>query len=84
MKKALLNFTETLSSRALHETLARDLDFPASYGHNLDALYDCLTESNEPTEIHLSGAIDTPLCHRFLRVITAAAAENPELTVITE
>jgi len=35
----------------VHEYLARKLNFPASYGMNLDALYDCLTDISEPTAI---------------------------------
>ena len=33
--------------RAFHRLLAKELAFPAWYGSNLDALYDCLTEMRE-------------------------------------
>jgi len=32
---------------SLHEQLAEALHFPETYGRNLDALYDCLTEVRE-------------------------------------
>ena len=37
----------------LHELLAQALGFPAWYGGNMDALFDCLTELREDTEIVL-------------------------------
>ena len=36
--------TDDASRAALHELLARELDFPPYYGANLDALNDCLEE----------------------------------------
>ena len=36
-----------------HEYLASQLQFPAYYGRNLDALYDLLTERGEKVEIRL-------------------------------
>ncbi|WP_228648308.1 barstar family protein [Microtetraspora sp. AC03309] len=32
------------SSAAMLESIARLLDFPEDFGHNFDALYDCLTD----------------------------------------
>ena len=37
----------------LHTILAQSLNFPEWYGKNLDALYDCLTDIQEETEIQL-------------------------------
>ena len=39
----------------LHAALADGLHFPDWYGHNLDALYDCLTDLDEPVHLHLAG-----------------------------
>ena len=47
-----------LSSRELQALLADQLDFPDWYGHNLDALYDCLTELEEPTHLILTALED--------------------------
>lgn len=38
------------TKQQLHAALASALNFPEWYGHNLDALYDCLTELRD---IHL-------------------------------
>ena len=35
--------------QAMHSDLAGALDFPDYYGHNLDALNDCLSVSHRPT-----------------------------------
>lgn len=44
MKELLLD-AETLYTREqLHDVLAKVCGFPADYGRNLDALYDCLSE----------------------------------------
>lgn len=39
------------SPRALHSALQRMLHFPPHYGHNADALYDCLTGRREPLRV---------------------------------
>ena len=51
--RALLNGTRIKSRKALHDALARQLSLPDWYGRNLDALYDCLTEITEDSEIIL-------------------------------
>ena len=53
---------------------------------NLDALHDCLTDLNEPTELIVRGtsALDELLGRRanaFRRVLNDSAEENPNLTV---
>ena len=35
----------------LHDILAKELPLPEHYGHNLDALYDCLTETTDAQNI---------------------------------
>ncbi|MBR6669277.1 MAG: barstar family protein [Ruminococcus sp.] len=37
----------------LHDFLASELNFPETYGKNLDALYDCLTDIHDETEIEI-------------------------------
>ena len=68
------------------DELAEQLDFPDWYGGNLDALYDCLTDLTEETSIILlhSQALAETLgtsYGRFCRVLTDAAAENPNLHI---
>ena len=70
----------------LHRVLAAGLQFPDWYGGNLDALYDCLTDLTEETSIILlhSQALAETLgtsYGRFCRVLTDAAAENPNLHI---
>ena len=74
------------SREALHQALSALLAFPAYYGKNLDALHDCLTDLNEPTELIVRGtsALDELLGRRanaFRRVLDDSAEENPNLTV---
>ena len=40
-----------------HAYLQAVLALPEYYGANLDALYDCLTEIEEPTEIMISAKV---------------------------
>ncbi len=62
-----------------HEILARELSFPSYYGHNLDALHDCLTEVSADTAIILADADKADA--RLIRVLRDSAEENPCLRV---
>lgn len=44
MKHVALSAALWKDPQTAHAALAAGLDFPAYYGHNLDALYDCLTD----------------------------------------
>jgi len=41
--------------RELHAALKDMLGFPAHYGHNADALWDCLQERTEPLRVIVTG-----------------------------
>lgn len=72
-------------AKQLHRRLARFLDFPEWYGHNLDALFDCMTELPSPTRLFLSKwDHDQPWSTGFEAVLTDAQESCPELTVIYE
>lgn len=43
-----LDAREFTDAKSMHRALADAFGFPASYGHNLDALVDCLTELDNP------------------------------------
>ena len=82
----VLNVSACETAEELHRALAEGLRFPAWYGGNLDALHDCLTALNEPTELIVRGktALDELLGRRanaFHRVLDDSAEENPNLTV---
>ena len=73
----------------LHRVLAAGLQFPDWYGGNLDALHDCLTEINQPTELVIRGSdtLETALgsyAAAFRRVLTDSAAQNDALTITWE
>jgi len=64
-----------------HARIAAALDFPAWYGHNLDALMDCLTDLEE-THITLVRWLNAGFpAEGFWAVFRDAAEENPRLTV---
>ena len=67
----------------VHSKLARSLHFPAWYGCNLDALYDCLTDIHEDTELILVNWT-APGLQLMRQVMEDAAAENAHLTVRLE
>ncbi len=71
------------SSPALHRALAEALSFPDWYGHNLDALYDCLTDLEDEICLQI----------RHLDVLGEAAAgfravfadaQGPGLSILLE
>ena len=86
MRYAIIEGAAVGSMDRLHRLLAEQLDFPAWYGGNLDALYDCLTDLMEETSIillhnlALAETLGTGY-GRFCRVLTDAAAENPNLHI---
>ena len=51
MRTITLDLERMTSVPELHKYLRSALALPAHYGANLDALYDCLTEIVEPTQI---------------------------------
>ena len=45
-----------LTARALHEVLARELQFPAYYGHNWDAFDECIgSDLQRPAIVRIRG-----------------------------
>lgn len=84
-----IDCTSIADRTALHEALTQALSLPGYYGKNLDALFDCLTDIEEPTEICLVG-YDT-LCEKLgrygslvKRVICDASRENNKISLIIE
>lgn len=70
------------NAREVHEFLARELGFPEYYGHNLDALYDCLGDVFEPTEIRIRRRWhQDEWFKKIAAVVRDAARKNPRLTV---
>ncbi len=86
MKRAILDGRLITTRAQLHETLSQQLELPAWYGANLDALHDCLTSMRD--EIHLVLAHPEKLeqhlgswFNALRRMLKDACAENPRLQV---
>ncbi|MDD4801927.1 MAG: barstar family protein [Syntrophomonas sp.] len=56
MKYLELDGERMISAQLVHQCLAAQLDFPAYYGGNLDALWDVLSTVSEPTQIKIINA----------------------------
>lgn len=87
MKHCILD-GQTIETRdQLHETLKQALGLPDWYGRNLDALYDCLTDSHDLISIEFQNREAlTDHLGRYARaleqVIRDAAEENGMIEVI--
>ena len=81
--KHITIYCSTLETREqLHYALSEAFCFPAHYGRNLDALYDCLTEISQPTRISLPGLRDAGAFARsFVAVLEDAETDNDCLIV---
>lgn len=71
----------------IHDLFASKLSFPATYGRNLDALYDMLSSCG-PTELTLTHASALAGLFRYgdnlLLAVKDAAQDNPHLTLVIE
>lgn len=81
MKTVTIKGSEVIDMRDIHRTFAEALDLPDYYGNNLDALYDCLSEQEEPVTIELceTDQLDLNLGVYFdslLRMLMDAAADG--------
>ncbi len=87
MKEIIIDGGSIYTKVELHDTLAEAFGFPAWYGRNLDALYDCLTDIREDTAIRIENAeaLDErlPIYGRlFLRVVRRSCRDNSHLTCL--
>ena len=86
MRKITLDIEKMRSLPMLHKYLHTALALPEYYGANLDALYDCLTEITEPTELVVPKKVADEAYlgwygQQFLQVLQDAAAANDALTI---
>lgn len=79
----LIDCTGIENKQQLHGLLAQKLAFPDYYGHNLDALFDCLMDIRQPTTIKLEGwSALGDWKQGFTDVFVDAALDDPHLDVI--
>lgn len=86
MQVQILYGSSITSKEQLHELLAERLAFPSYYGHNLDALHDCLSELSQPIQLIICEK--DALCanlgdygSKFLLVLQDSADENELLQI---
>lgn len=87
MKHITLDCSVMVDEKSVHDEFARGLEFPATYGRTLDALYDLLTSCPE-TELTLVNAGELWKLFRYgdnLKLtLQDAVAANPLLTLVME
>jgi len=78
MKIVILDAKKILEKEKMHEYFAKKFDLPEHYGRNLDALFDCLCEINEPTLIKLKNknALDEGTKESLIRLFCDVCNEN--------
>lgn len=87
--KVVIDGKKITSKQQLHTYFADEMNFPEWYGKNLDALYDCLTDIAEETEIEI---INRPALHEHLgkyakafeKMLRDAQEENENIKIITD
>lgn len=89
MGVCILDGKEIKDREQLHDALADSLGFPEWYGRNLDALYDCLTELHEDTEVRLLNESEMKqhlgeYAGFLAEVLRVAAEENPKIRYVEE
>lgn len=85
--KITIDGNEITTRDELHSFLAEKLSFPDTYGRNLDALFDCLTDIHTETEIEIIN--DKELAENLgnyakalEKVLSQASKENAFITYI--
>ena len=84
MNRVLLSAAAWDTPEKAHEALAGALAFPDYYGHNLDALHDCLTDLTDTQLVITDCAAASAKMEKwpgFLSVFFDAAEENPGLDI---
>ena len=82
MEEITVNCAKIGSMAEIHEILARELQFPAWYGRNLDALHDCLTALTRDTRLTFLHFPALPFpTTGLLRVLRDSENENPHLEI---
>lgn len=77
-----LKVSEAAHYDSIHHWLADKLELPASYGHNLDALWDCLTGNIEKplTIIWMNDAPSELDFSAYTDILEEAAGEDERIS----
>lgn len=86
MIQITIDCAEIATAEQFHSTMAQALSLPEHYGHNLDALFDCLTENRTDRELifqnwHTLQYALKDYAEKILYVFKCACDENNHLTV---
>ncbi len=78
MKSVILDAKKMVEKEKMHEYFAKKFDLPEYYGKNLDALFDCLCEINEPTLIKLKNedALEASIKDGLIELFLDVCNEN--------
>lgn len=84
MKTVTICLEKYKTPEELHADISKMLKFPAYYGANLDALFDCLTEICEPVILKIPQVMTEKYQlgdygKKLVCVIEHAATENPNI-----
>lgn len=82
MEEKIIDCTEIYTQEDLHRFFREVLSFPAWYGNNLDAMYDCLTEISGKVRLLDWETAENRLGSygkKAKKVIAAAALHNTKL-----
>ena len=89
MNIVVLDGRKMTDRETAHLYLQKKLNLPDYYGKNLDALYDCLTETGRPVQIIVSYVAEMQdnlrrYADGLLNTLEAAGEKNPNVSVIIE
>lgn len=87
MIEVRLDGEEIRDKEQLHSLLSDAFGFPAWYGANLDALYDCLTDISADTRLVISHSDKLAenlgiYKEKLFRVLYQASENNPKFTLV--
>ena len=86
-REIYLNAEKITNQKSMAKYMKKTFAFPDYFGGNLDALYDCLSEVDEETDVILdqnavAAVCDNDYAYSVLMVMSRAAEDNPYLRIL--